>query len=52
MRILQRDGDEGVCARGDGERCAVRLDFVPDACVGESVLVHFGVALARVAARA
>jgi hydrogenase maturation factor len=52
MLILQRDGDDAVCADGDGKRCAVRLDFVPCARTGESVLVHFGVALARVGTKA
>lgn len=51
VRILERDGNGAVGADEGGERSAVALDFVPDARVGDSVLAHFGVAIARVEER-
>jgi hydrogenase maturation factor len=47
QRILRRDGMTATCAGRDGERSIVQLDFVPEAQCGDEVLVHFGVAIAR-----
>jgi len=48
LRVLERDGNRAVCAGADGGLSVVELDFVPDATTGDLVLVHFGVAIARV----
>jgi hydrogenase expression/formation protein HypC len=44
MRLLSRDGDEGR-AELDGVACPVRLDLVPEARVGDAVIVHAGFAI-------
>ena len=36
-----------VCVGEDGARCTVDIGLLPDATVGESLLVHAGAALAR-----
>jgi hydrogenase expression/formation protein HypC len=51
MRVVTVRGTAARCAERDGGACAdVALDFVPDARPGDLVLVHAGVALAKLAA--
>jgi hydrogenase maturation factor len=38
-----------VCARDDGTRCTVDIGLLPDARVGEALLVHAGAAITRLA---
>jgi len=49
LRILKRSGSSAFCIDKNGATTTVALDFVPDARAGDRVLVHFGVAIARVA---
>lgn len=48
MRVLARAEGEAICEDPCGQRSNVALDFVPLAREGDVVLVHFGVALARI----
>jgi hydrogenase expression/formation protein HypC len=52
LRIVERDGNSAVGVDPDGERAIVQLDFVPGAQTGDTVLAHFGVAIALVPAEA
>ena len=49
MRVLVLDPDRGLalCERADGRREAVETALLDGVAVGECVLVHAGVALAR-----
>ncbi len=48
MRIVDAGvGHVAVCEDGDGERTRVMTDLVGDVSIGDSVLVHAGVALVR-----
>ena len=51
MRVLE-SGHDGVsvCAAADGGRAQVMTDLVGDVARGDVVLVHAGVAIARVEA--
>jgi len=44
LKIESRDGPEGI-GEFDGVRRKIRLDFVPDAKVGDYVIVHAGFAI-------
>ena len=46
MKIIAVDGRRGVVAHEGGEY-DVQLDFVPEAQVGDFVVVHAGVAIER-----
>ncbi len=46
MRVVERWGQRGRVEL-DGVECEVGFDFVPDAAVGEYVIVHAGFALER-----
>lgn len=46
--VALREGSEAVGVTGDGQQLDVLLDLVPGAGVGDVVLVHAGVAIARV----
>ena len=48
MRVMKTT-DEGLalCSTGDGAQSEVMLDLVGAVAVGDAVLVHAGVALAR-----
>jgi hydrogenase maturation factor len=48
LRIIERDGSAGIGVDRDGNRTRIELDFVPGARAGDSVLAHFGVAIALV----
>jgi hydrogenase assembly chaperone HypC/HupF len=47
MQVLQVDADRGLalCADEDGERSTVEITLVQPVALGETVLVHAGVAL-------
>ena len=47
MRIVELDGVTAV-AEVDGVTRKVRLDLLPDAVLGDYVLIHAGLAIARV----
>jgi hydrogenase expression/formation protein HypC len=47
MRLLQKTGVRGQVETG-GVMCNVGLDFLPDADVGDYVLVHAGFAIQRI----
>jgi hydrogenase expression/formation protein HypC len=47
MRIIEIDGFRAV-AEVDGVRREARLDLLPEAAVGDYVLVHAGLAIATV----
>ena len=51
MRLIEIDGVSGV-AEVDGVTRAVRLDLLPEAVLGDYVLIHAGLAIARVDAQA
>lgn len=46
-RVTARDGAEATVALPSGEEERVALDLVPDAAVGDLLLCHAGIALAR-----
>jgi hydrogenase expression/formation protein HypC len=50
MRLIEIDGVAAV-AEVDGVTRAVRLDLLPEAVLGDYVLIHAGLAIARVDAR-
>ncbi len=53
MRIVEPPADGvAVCVDAGGSRSAVMTDLVPSAALGDAVLVHAGVALARLEAGA
>mgnify|MGYP005837681363 FL=1 len=47
MRIVQKDGSSAL-AEASGVTRKVRLDLLPDTALGDYVLVHAGLAIARV----
>ncbi len=47
MRLIEIDGAAGV-AEVDGVSRQVRLDLLPEAALGDYVLIHAGLAIARV----
>jgi hydrogenase maturation factor len=50
MRVLALEGGDSrlaVCVGSDGTRCTVDIGLLPDARVGEALLVHAGAALTR-----
>ncbi len=47
MRIVEIDGFKAV-AEVDGVRREARLDLIPEAVVGDYILVHAGLAIATV----
>ena len=50
MRVIAlegRDSQLAVCVDADGARCSIDIGLLPDAAVGESLLVHAGAALTR-----
>ncbi len=47
MRVVQIDGPTGV-AEVDGVSRQVRLDLLPEVTLGDYVLIHAGLAIARV----
>jgi hydrogenase expression/formation protein HypC len=47
MRLIQIDGTIAV-AEVDGVTRQVRLDLLPEAVLGDYVLIHAGLAIARV----
>ena len=47
MKIVALNGPDAV-AEQEGVRRHVRVDFIPDARLGEYVLVHAGIAIERV----
>jgi len=46
MKLVSRDGDDGV-ADVSGVKRRVRLDLVPEAGVGDYIIVHAGYAIQR-----
>lgn len=47
MRLIEIDGNAAV-AEVDGVTRQVRLDLLPEAVLGDYVLIHAGLAIARV----
>jgi hypothetical protein len=50
MRVVALEGEGSqlaVCVGDDGARCSVDIGLLPDARVGEALLVHAGAALTR-----
>ncbi|MBE3593712.1 MAG: HypC/HybG/HupF family hydrogenase formation chaperone [Candidatus Carbobacillus altaicus] len=47
VRVLKVQGNVAEVEDRLGERTTVALDFVPDARVGEMLLIHLGIALGR-----
>ena len=47
MRLIEIDGVSAV-AEVDGVTRQVRLDLIPEAVLGDYVLIHAGLAIARV----
>jgi hydrogenase maturation factor len=52
MRVLRLDDARGLalCEDGDGARSSVEIALVDGAAVGDTLLVHAGTALLRIAA--
>jgi hydrogenase maturation factor len=52
MRVLRIDSRRGLalCDDGEGSRSSVEIELVKPLAVGDSVLVHAGVALALLGA--
>mgnify|MGYP001191722688 CR=1 FL=1 len=48
-RIVERTGESSAEVDMHGNRFAVRLDLVPEAGVGDWVLVHAGFAITKIA---
>jgi hydrogenase expression/formation protein HypC len=46
MRLIERSGNTGI-AEVSGVRKEVRLDLLPDAKVGEYVIIHAGFAIQK-----
>lgn len=46
--VVEVDGLEAVCEDRLGQRARVAIDFVPEAVPGDVLLVHLGVAVAKV----
>ncbi|CAN5664157.1 hypothetical protein BH24DEI1_BH24DEI1_01800 [soil metagenome] len=49
VRVLGRSGSNALVEDRLAQRSEVAVDFVPDAKIGDVLLVHMGVAIARVA---
>jgi len=52
MRVVaveDQDSQLAVCVGKDGTRCTVDIGLLPEARVGDSLLVHAGAALTRLA---
>jgi hydrogenase maturation factor len=47
VTVADRDSQLAVCVGEDGAPCTVDIGLLPDATVGESLLVHAGAALTR-----
>ncbi|MCL4501235.1 MAG: HypC/HybG/HupF family hydrogenase formation chaperone [Deltaproteobacteria bacterium] len=47
MRLIEIDGAAGV-AEVDGVKRQVRLDLLPEVVLGDYILIHAGLAIARV----
>ena len=47
MRLIEIDGSAGV-AEVDGVTRQVRLDLLPEVVLGDYILIHAGLAIARV----
>ena len=47
MRLIEIDGATGV-AEVDGVTRQVRLDLLPEVALGDYILIHAGLAIARV----
>ncbi len=47
MRLIEIDGAAGV-AEVDGVTRQVRLDLLPEVALGDYILIHAGLAIARV----
>ena len=52
MRVMRLDDARGLalCEDGDGARSSVEIALVDGAAVGDTLLVHAGTALMRIAA--
>lgn len=48
MRVVEVRGEVALCEDRVGQRAGVALDFFPDVAPGDVLLVHLGVAIARV----
>jgi len=46
MKVIQKHGNEGIAEISDN-RIEVRLDLLPDAKVGDYVIVHAGFAIQK-----
>ncbi|MBR1814703.1 MAG: HypC/HybG/HupF family hydrogenase formation chaperone [Lachnospiraceae bacterium] len=46
LKVVEKNGSDAV-AEVDGIKRKVRLDFVPEACPGDYVMVHAGFAIER-----
>ncbi len=46
--VLEVAGSEALCEDRLGQRARVAVDFTPEAAPGDVLLVHLGVAIARV----
>jgi len=46
--VLEVSGSEALCEDRLGQRARVAIDFTPDVAPGDVLLVHLGVAIARV----
>ena len=47
MKIVEIDGPDAV-AEQEGVKRRIRVDFIPEAALGDYVLVHAGIAIDRV----
>ncbi|PWU20301.1 MAG: hypothetical protein C5B49_04490 [Bdellovibrio sp.] len=46
VKLIEKSGDIGVGERG-GLRMEINLSLIPDARVGDELIVHVGIALAK-----
>ncbi len=46
--VVEVDGLEAVCEDRLGQRARIAIDFTPEAAPGDVLLVHLGVAIARI----
>lgn len=48
VRVLESQGHTARCEDQAGQQAEIATDFVPDARPGDVLLVHMGVAIARI----
>jgi hydrogenase expression/formation protein HypC len=50
VRVVSLDGDDALCEDAAANRLQVALELVAPVCVGDALLIHGGVAIAKLEA--